>query len=939
MTETIVLRYPNHIGHDAAPLSASQPVESAYVSPRVSTRVVGRERLLTQLIEARRKRCIVMQGPAGYGKTTALIAWREALYPLAFQVAWLTLADEIDDLARFLDALAASLAQVDPSISRDAAFLGGRGMDDEAVERTIIALVRGIASRQGDLVLVLDDLHRLTDRRCHRSLQWLLDYAPPNLHVVLVSRGAIPLSVGRIRDAGLLLELDLRDLRFSMAESRAFLKSQCPEIGSRDARQMHEMTDGWVAGLQLMVVGARRRKAAPARPAPDDAFTGSQLLDVHTFAEFFEREVLSRLAASEVELLVRMAVCDRLCAPLCVALLGGTDHLDSVLKLLARLESDNLFLAPAGHDAHHAWYRLNPLFRETLLGRFAARSETQQRQVHHAAWQWFRQHDHADEAVRHAVLAGEPAAAADLVARIARSLQLRGDLRKVVALMRLLPQAEIQARVGLRLWMIHLHLYAREFDACADAIERLHTDLAPDDVHSRYRLTLLESALAVQRDDLDAACALLPRLLALPPDAQGVVVGAHNNLLSWVHTRRSDFDEARRVQTDRAPAHLDGTPIMGTSAGVLSGRALAGFSHLLQGDVLQTERVCRDVFYKAEQRGSAAAEASALSAALLGEVLYESGDAEQARALLEERLDVIERVSFPDSVMSVLTVLSSSHWLAGHRLDAFACLDRLEDYAARHDLRHVLAHCLAQRVRRDLQRGQLDAAQAHMARLDALAARAESLAEAAPHFHVVAQQAHVDWRLAHEDYDAAAHALSSLIELCRERGWQRRLAFFEAQKAVAAWHLGDAVSARKLMLSAMRSGHRLGLVRTLLDADPAVADLISRVARDEPQDAVLQFYADRLREAHARATATPPASTKTGARSADARAHDVLSARESKVLSLLAQALPNKKIARTMGISPETVKWHLKNIYSKLGVSSRDEAVARSRDLALGDGA
>ena len=76
-----------------------------------------------------------------------------------------------------------------------------------------------------------------------------------------------------------------------------------------------------------------------------------------------------------------------------------------------------------------------------------------------------------------------------------------------------------------------------------------------------------------------------------------------------------------------------------------------------------------------------------------------------------------------------------------------------------------------------------------------------------------------------------------------------------------------------------------------------------------------------------------------GARSADARAHDVLSARESKVLSLLAQALPNKKIARTMGISPETVKWHLKNIYSKLGVSSRDEAVARSRDLALGDGA
>ncbi|BCQ27033.1 AAA family ATPase (plasmid) [Caballeronia sp. NK8] len=935
MTETIIIRNPNHDLDDAA----TPPVACA--SPRVSTLVVGRERLVAQLVEARRKRCIVVQGPAGYGKTTALIAWREALYPLAFQVAWLTLSDEIDDLARFLDALAASLAQVDPAISRDAALLGGRGMDDEAIERTIIALVRRIASRQGDLVLVLDDLHRLTQRRCHRSLQWLLDYAPPNLHVVLASRGAIPLSVGRIRDAGLLLELDLRDLRFSMAESRAFLKSQCPEIGSREARQMHELTDGWVAGLQLMVVGARRRKAAPVPSAPDDPPADTQLLDVHTFAEYFEREVLSRLASSEVELLVRMAVCERLCAPLCVALLGGADDSGDVLKLLARLESDNLFLAPAGHDAHHAWYRLNPLFRETLLERFRTRSEAQRRQVHQAAWRWFQAHDHADEAVRHAMLAGEPAAAADLVAHIARSLQLRGDLRKVVALMRLLPQAEIQARVGLRLWMIHLHLYAREFEACESAIERLASDLAPDDTQSRYRLTLLHAALAVQRDDLDAACELLPHLRALPHDAQGIIVGARNNLLSWIHARRSDFDEACRVQTERAAALPDGTPIMGTSAGVLSGRALAGLSHLLQGDLLQTERVCRDVLYEAEQRGSAAAEASALATALLGEVLYESGEADQARKLLEERLDVIERVSFPDSVMSVLTVLSASHWLAGHRLDAIACLDRLEDYSTRHDLRRVLAHCLALRVRRDLQRGQFDAAQAHLARLDALAARAASHTSTSAwvEFRVIAQQAHVDWRLIHEDYDAAAHALSPLIESCRERGWQRRLAFLEAQKAVAAQGLGDAGSARRLMLSAMRLGHRLGLVRTLLDADPAVPDLIVRVSKDAPQDAVLQFYADRLRDVHARATAAQAASTKPKARSGDAKVHDLLSARETKVLSLLAQALPNKKIARTMGISPETVKWHLKNIYSKLGVSSRDEAVARSRDLALSEGA
>src|SRR5258705_3144556 len=131
------------------------------VSPRGAARIVARERLLAQLIEARRRRCIVIQGPAGCGKTSLLAAWREALLPLGFDVAWLTLAVD-DDLTQFLDYLLASVAQIDPVICQEAALLGGRGMDEETVERSVIALVRGIASHPAGLVLVLDDLHHLT---------------------------------------------------------------------------------------------------------------------------------------------------------------------------------------------------------------------------------------------------------------------------------------------------------------------------------------------------------------------------------------------------------------------------------------------------------------------------------------------------------------------------------------------------------------------------------------------------------------------------------------------------------------------------------------------------------------------------------------------------------------------------------------------------------
>lgn len=918
--------------------TAESKADPRLIPPRGAARIVARERLITQLLDARRKRCVVLQGPAGCGKTSVVIAWREALLSLGFDIAWLTLAPEDNDLTHFLDYLVASLAQVDPVMCREATLLGGRGMDDETVERTVIALVRGIASHPNDVVLVLDDLHHVANARNHEALQWLLDYAPANLHLVLVSRGTVPFSLGRPRDQGLVLELDMRDLRFTAAESEAFLKAQLGDIGQRDARHMHEQTDGWVAGLQLFAMRLKKKKQGAEDNTSADSLAHAQLHDARDFAGYFEREVLSRLAPPEVELLVRMASCTRLCAPLCVALIGNEQSPVEVRALLARLESDNLFIAPIESSGSETWYRLNPLFRETLLERFHARSELHQREVHRAAWIWFRDHEQPDEAVRHALLAGESAAAADLVLRVARTMQIKGDLRKLVGLIRLLPVAEVQTRIGLRLWMVHLHLYAREFDACAAGIARLQSDIPASDAHSRYRLILLQAALAVQRDDTDEAMSVLPLMQQIPAEADSLTVGGRNNLLSWIYMRRGEYEEARRIQREAPHLLVDGQPIMGTSAGLLNGRCIAGFSYALEGKFIQVERISRDVLFEADQRGSAAAEAACFAAALLGEVLYEFSDLEAARKLLEDRIDVLERVSIPDSVLRVLTVLSAAHWVAGHRLDAFAYLERLEEYATQHGLHRLVAHSVAEQIHRHLLCGQFDAAEAGLARLDMMAARiASTPSGAGAEIHAMAERSHIDWCVAHEDFEGAAVRLQLLIPFCEARGWQRHVAHFQMQAAVVDARRGRTDAARHAVLAALRRGHRLGLVRSLLDADPGALDLITEVVQGEPHDPMLSFYVSRLQAAQqaTRSDGGQPA-VQSGGRSMPTAGAEMLSERETRVVSLLAQALPNKKIARTLGISPETVKWHLKNIYGKLGVTSRDEAVARVRDFELG---
>ncbi|MDD2058173.1 LuxR C-terminal-related transcriptional regulator [Pseudomonas sp. GD03860] len=915
--------------------SQSPIVSTKLIPPRSSGRLISRERLQEQMLKARRQRCIVLQGPAGCGKTSTLIAWRQGLLPLGYDVAWLTLSADDNELTRFLDYLLASLGQIDPDLIREATQLEGRGIDGEAVERTVITLVRSIARRSGELVLVLDDLHHLTDVSIHQALQWLIDYAPVNLHLALVSRSTVPLSLARLRSQDLVQELNLRDLRFTPAESERFLKAQLGQIDARDARQMHELTDGWAAGLQLLAVSRKKHRPASAAASLP---VQPQVRDNQAFAQFFEVEVLSHLSPTDLDLMLLMAVCNRFCASLCAALSGNPDAVGEASALLARLERDNLFLIPVDSAGRETWYRLHPLLRETLLKYFDSRSESEQHAVHARAWTWFRDHNHLDEAVHHAVQSDDCAAAALLVEQHAPALYAHGDLRLLIELVRLLPVEQVQSRVKLRLVKVRMQLYARDFAGCTESLEQLNRDLPEHHVHERFMLAVMRASLALQRDDTEAAMTVLPQLLNPPPGTDGVAIGSCANILSWLYMHRGDYEKARQVQMDRPVLLVNGEPLLGTTAGSLQGRCMVGLSLALEGQMTQAERVYRDVLHESRRCAKTGADATYLSAALLGEVLYETNQVDEAFTLLSGRVDSLERISIPDSVLRVLQVLANVQWLAGNQQEAFAFIERLDEYAIKLGLDRLQAYSLTWQVRWLLILGETAAARAKLTRLETIDARHPDAGETAlKEIHILTENSRVRWQLAQGDLDGASARLDQLIATCERHRRQLGSVRLLVLGAVVEAERGNRVLARDKILEALRRGQRFGLLRSLLDAHPKGLELISSVASQETLDPLLAFYVERLQAAQSTAPAVATAKPAATTPSKPSAAVEPLSEREIEVLRLLAQALPNKKIARALGLSPETVKWHLSHIYSKLGVSSRDEAVARMRDLQFHD--
>ena len=872
-------------------------------APRVPRHLVTRARLLWGDARLAEQPVVLVQAPAGFGKTSLLAQWRLEHLARGAVVAWVT-AQAQDSPQRLLQALALAL--------RSGAARPGFGhtlLESPApggVEGVTLWLAE-LAQTALDVVLFVDEIEQLPEET-RELLVYLLRNAPPNLRVVLAARSDCRLAIGDLIDYGHCTRIGQAMLRLQLHETLQLVHKRFgARIDDDAAARLHDLTEGWPLGLQLVLAAIGGGGDARVAALLPDAQGGA-------LREHFVELLLAPLDAADVAFLTHIAIVEALHAGLCRALTGA----DDAAPRLARLVRDTpVFVAAEGSD----WLRMHNLAREVLRERFATLPAGEQAVVHERAADWLAAQGLLEDAAGHALAAGQRERAYQLAERsLYESLMIRGHQGSVLEWLAHLPAEEVDRRPRLLLaaaWSLGL---SERHDEAGRLVERLLAQPGVD-AAQQCECGLILSGAAVFADDPDRFAAL--------HDAWAEALPLRDPLLLKIHANRSALRTLLEGEPELARLRMQqAQPTAAQPALAHVGRwgdFVAGLSYLWEGQVLLAERQLRPALAQAEgQLGRRSVFATTLGA-LLAAAVWERNQPAEATALLANRLDVLERSGLPEAILLGYRTAARAAAAQGAENRALELLGAMHAVGVSRRLPRLCIASLSDQVRLHARRFRPETCRELCARIDALLADAaapqgrlwrrgvELLREVAlGHAAIAAQQ----WRAALEPLARAEQQALALK--------QGRLRIeLMGLRAYALDRCGE--RAGELLREAAGLAQTYGLLRVFEDAHPALGDWARQLVEAPADTARAGPLAAPMR--------APPAPTDAARlRSQPSMA---LTPKEREVLELLARNLSNKEIGLAMQVGEATIKWHVKNLFAKLGAGTRKQVVQRARILGL----
>jgi len=906
-------------------MSVSVLATKLYI-PSVRANVVERTFLVEKLLSGidRPGSFVLLSGPAGFGKTTLLSNF---VTRLRQPVAWVSLDEGDNDYHRFWTYLITACQSILEGVGQEVLELlsTSQPLPDETVPTL---LINDFVRQSGSVALVLDDYHEIHDPAIHNSLLFLIDHLPDNLYIVISTRTDPPWPLARYRARNRLVEIRIRDLRFTNEETAEFLnRTMGLDLCVEDIAALEERTEGWIAGLQLAALSMKGRDDVSSFVK---AFTGSHIY----VAEYLVEEVLQCQPEDIQKFLLQTSLLKRMNAGLCEAVTGSRDG-QAVLQALHR---ENIFVIPLDHEG--LWFRYHHLFADLLHARLRQSHSTEEIvALQLRAADWYEQNGLVPEAVNFALAAKDFKKAVELVKKSARDLIFTGQVNILDNWLDAFPESTFDAHPDLVFYQFWIDVLQNKADLSAKAIqekEDLLKSLPSSPENDRLRgelMAVICRAIALSGRTSEGIRLAQEALSYLSVDDLAPRARA-NSALATAHDLEGRAEKAKLLYEESlSQAIAVGEYRLAAHTLMVKGLIQIHYGHL--HEAAKTYQTIVDVVPANLPNGDSTSGVKSKKVFFpagqgyigLGCVHLEWNDLDAAENYLQRGMDLCRQGGL-DGIFIGKVRMSRLRQARGDLTGALKEI-RMSQQIPRADTFNIVTR----QIQIALAEGNVD----HAGRL--AAPLAEMLtSDDAPRsplvFREIIEAILARVYLAQGEFEKTFRLLDEL-QATTESGI-RLGRFIEVHLIRAlAYHLQNgknhAPDAIKSLEQALELAEPQGYVLLFLEEGSELIPLLEAIAVRRSTPERIQKYAQRLLEAFDEIGKAPihqPAIEANGL-------VEQLTPREMEVLELLAIGDSNQTIADKLVITVRTVKKHTGNIYGKLNANSRFQAVARAHELDL----
>ena len=866
-----------------------KPILRAKIScPLPPANLVRRARLYRRLSEGARRPLTMVAAPAGFGKTALITGWAHNSRQRN-NVAWLSLDGDDNDPFRFLTYIIAALRILEDTTGEAAQSAIG-SLRRPALRDLMALLLNDFAATKQRRFLVLEDFHVISNPEVDGLVTYAIDHLPRSLRIIVSSRVEPRLPLPRWRANEVVSELGLHDLRFTDPEAASFLRQTMGlNVAPRIALALDQRSEGWIAGLQMFALWLRARNGGDnAGPHPNDihSFDGT-----HRFVtDYLASEVLEGQSEETRAFLRSTCILDRLSAPLCDAVAQVTNG----RKMLTLVERENLFLLRL--DDRRLWFRYHQLFRDFLL---AGLDREERVALHRRASAWFADNGFSTDALRHAMAAGDIAAAVALIRGQMDQMLSQGEFSTVLGWLDGLPMEVVRQESdlsGVKAWLLYLR--GRISEAESFIVRAESKGLEP--VGRSGPLLAFQAFLAINRGNPKDALPLARSALDYLSGGESYFRASALSLLG--NAQRLAGYRTDAIVTLREAIKL-GQKLHNR---LIALDAIGDLVPLLYsgGKLREGVALCRRaVDEHVTLRGDPLPAAGSVHVRL-GSLLYELDELNEANDTLRRGIELCTRLGVANYVFLGNRTLAKVAYARGElelAWDLLASAMRHADQSENSRQRRLVDITTAELLLRD---GNVTAASRAIGLLDEWAEAATELERITYARLLLAQNRP---RMAESIVDKTEDA-------ARKDNRTGTLINILVLQALAKKMQGVDDLALRLLSEAVALAAPAGYRRTFVDAGPQLIPILAKVT-SEP--AFVKQILARLEH-----PALPSFQLQSGAK---------LTKTEIEILKLLSLGLANKTIATRMSISVGTTKWHMHNIFEKLGVSNRTAAIVKAR--------